>query len=478
MRLVHLVHTLDPTSGSFVYNIRRPRSGDKSILYNPSQHFEVRETSTFLDSVMPVDYVQVTWDTKHEESIEEAEHMLVRGISEHNVPGWDLGEYRYFTGTCRDHIKAVFIPRKTKLSLRDIGITMQPTSKAAKYLNRLLAPHEYSVIGSVLESKDLGEEGDHLKVSCKGLKLDILVKPDHQLCDGAHLCTSRFGALVLGMSDPNTGDAVKVTGATPFGLIKGHMMIADHIKYDAIVYGPKSGLKYDNFFFGRLAGLHIGRPYSDFQSLINFLMHGHGSELIEAHAMQFFEDVMLATEDADRMRKLFLGFSDLDEDSDWVMVEALKRDIDGIFPGLYRRQAKMLMSKVFDCGLGRVPLHNSAVYAYVMPPPDMFEADGTPNPARSRFRGNCVFSPLVNREQEIAMYRQPNGNPREHWRARTVAAPFRNMGQGRVVYLSPDIIEESLSAMGGGDFDDSVVLVHNPKLVEIFDQLPSYPAKR
>jgi hypothetical protein len=472
-RLIHLVHNFDPGSQSFTYNIRKLQPAD--TVYNPVIHFQARETSTFLDSVMPCDYIQATWGTRDDLSIQAAQEVLVRGISKQTVPGWELEDYQYFVGTCRDHIKAVFIPRRVKLALKDIGLDMQaPFTKSAKYLNRQLAPHLTSKLGDVVGMKALGD-CYHLSVQLtNGAKIDVLVRPEHKLVEGAHLCNIRGAQLLLGMPDPHVGDCMRITANTPLGLAKGHMMVAD-VNYDAILYGLKPGLKFNRFFFGVLSELHISKPFSDFQSLINMLMHS-GLELLEEHALTFFEDVMKASEDHDRMRKMFLGFTDLDQDNDWIMLEALKRDIDGIFPGLYRRQAKLLMDKVYDCGLGRIPLRSSAVYAYVMPVWDMFEADGSPNPAKSRFKGDCVFTPLINSDQTVAMYRQPNGNPKEHWVTQATPAPYSNRGKGQVVFLGPDMIEKSLEAMGGGDFDDSVILVHNPKLVELFGRLPEYPS--
>jgi hypothetical protein len=473
-RLVHLIHRYDPGTGAYVYNIRRPQPAD--TVFNPVVHFQGRETSTFLDQVMPCDYVQATWPTNDEASIQAAEQVITRGISNRTVPGWDGEYFKYFTGTCRDHIKAVFVPAHIHLDLKDLGLDMQPTSKAMKYLNRQLAPHMHSVMGNIV-AIDSKEDDQHMltvHLDKTGALINVLVRPPHPLVEGAHLCNLRGAQLVLGMEDPNIGDCLRVTGNCPLGLSKGHMMVAD-VEPDLILYGLKTGLRYDRFFFGVLSELHTGRPFSDFQSLINMLIHGDGEQLLEEHALTFFEDVMQASEDHDRMRKMFLGFTDLDQDNDWIMLEALKRDIDGIFPGLYRRQAKLLMDKVYHCGLGRIPLSDSALYGYVMPIWDMFESDGEPNPKKSRFQGNCVFSPLVNRQQTIAMYRQPNGNPREHWLADATPAPYKNIGKGQVVFIGPEVIEPALKAMGGGDFDDSVVLVHNPKIVDLFRRLPDYP---
>lgn len=473
-RLMHLVHNYDQGQKSWVYNHRRLQPA--AATFNPTVHFQERELSVFLEQ-LPCDYIQATWSTNHDESIQAAEQVLVRGISKLTVPGWELEDYKYFVGTCREHIKAVFIPRNVKLSLRDFGLDMAaPYAKTSKYLNRQLAPHDTSKLGEVVDITALDGDCHHVKVSLfNGAKVDILVRPSHPLVEGAHLCSERGAQLLMGLPDPHIGDCMRITANCPLGLAKGHMMVAD-VKYDAILYGLKTGLKFNRFFFGVLSSLHVGKPFSDFQSLINMLMHNAGGQILEDRAVTFFEDVMQASEDHDRMRKMFLGFTDLDEDNDWIMLEALKRDIDGIFPGLYRRQAKLLMDKVYDCGLGRIPLRDSALYAYVMPAWDMFEEDGTPNPKKSRFRGDCVFSPLVAQDQTIAMYRQPNGNPREHWLTSATPAPFSNRGKGQVVFLGPDMIEASLKAMGGGDFDDSVVLVHNPKMVDLFRSLPEYPS--
>jgi hypothetical protein len=478
-RLMHVMFSFDHELKQYRYFFRRPLP--KGVMFQPGKYFAERETSAFLNRYMPVDYIQFTADMV-DLGIEEAEKVICDGLSSRTVIGFpeELGEWEFFTGTARDHIKGVFVPKGLNLVLEEIGLHMDLTPDAKKtmaekatsgmkYLNRLFAPVEHAVMGEVVETN-----GDVVTVLTEcGKRLDIRHLDANPFVEGCSVFSMRGAQVMAGLEDPRIGDGFRFTSMDGYSLDKGHGLVVD-MKYDAVFYGGKKMMKFDHFYFGRLSGLHVSDPNTDFQSTVNFFTTGKGIELLGNMYQKFFGHMVEAAQDSGRFRKMMLQVVERNPETDWTRALAAQLGMDACFPGLARADFKMLEPLLQDAQSGVVPMVGYAQRRYLMPTPQIFDDAGNVDVSRDRLRGNVVYSSGIN-PGPIVLYRQPNGNVDEHWNTTAVATPHRNMGRGEIVYLGSDIIIEALQAMGGGDFDDPVIAITDLEMVAHFQSLQSYP---
>lgn len=495
-RVMHLTWSFLKDSKSWGYLFRRPLTAAE--VYNPDVHFDpVRETSAFLNAVMPCDYIQVTWDI-NQAGVDEAKNVLLNGLSSTTVLGFpkDLGEWEYFTGTARDHIKAVFVPKGSDLDLSEIGVHVDLTPKgkkdlyqmaatAMKRLNRLFAPVEYSVFGQVVEKKaDVYEVllDDGSKVSIRVLPADVYV-------DGWNAYSPRGAELLAGLQNPRHGDGFRITAGTPDAFFKGHACVVDHLKYDAVFYGGKPEVHLDRFYHGRLSELHVSDPNTDFQSLINFFVQGNGLTLFGNMCEAFFKTMTYALQDSERFRRSMMAVhgkwvrkaeswdaQGLDVKPEWLCSRAASLGIDACFPGLFRSDIRMLSPLIDRVGLGVVPMSGFAQRRYLMPSPWIIDSLGNVCPENDRLKGQVAFSMDIE-PGPIVMWRQPNGNVNERFHCESVQAPdlWKKAGRGQIIYLGADMIPQAMKAMGGADFDDPVIVSSHPGIVTHFKNLASYP---
>lgn len=478
-RLMHVTFSKNFETNKYQYYFRRIMVVGKA--FQQQYYFLEREMSAFVNYVMPVDYIQLTWDIV-DEGFDEAVKVLVEGLSSKTVPGFpeELGEWEYFTGTARDHVKAIFVPKGLNLTLKDVGlhVDLTPTktktlsAKAAtamKRLNRLFAPVDFAIFGEVVDVK-----GDVFTVRTNdGKTLTIRYMESTQYDDGMNLFSVRGAELMAGLPNARVGDGFRITAISPFKFFKGHAMVAN-IQYDAILYGGKDEVKYDHFYFGRLSELHVSDPNTDFQSVINFFVPNKGLENLGEVYNVFYQKLINSLISGEHFRKMMLSIIETNPETDWVRAHAARLGMDAVFPGLARADFKMLEPIMDKSRRGVVPMTGFAKRRYIMPSPYIFDEFGNRIPEKDRLRGNVVFSPGVN-EGPIAMYRQPNGNFNEHWMTTNVRTPFKDMGRHQIIYLGADVIPEALPIMGGADFDDPVIVIDHPTLVNQFRDLPVYP---
>jgi hypothetical protein len=493
-RLFHITFSMNPKTKLYEYNLRRLWNGAEDL--KTTRHFQPREVSAFLTENMQFDYIQITWDLV-ESGWEEAEKLITMGLSHETLPLFpaELGEWEWFDGTVRDHIKCIFVPKGLNLVQEEIGIHLDLTPKKGKTINqmaatsmkrtnRLYAPTEYAVFGDVV-----GNKKDEFEVVLKpyfykhgvkeetpnNMRLTFRYEDACQGTDGMATFSVRGAQGLCGLEDPKHGDCFRFTCVTPFGMFKGHGMVLDQLEYDAVFYGAKTELTYDKFYFGLLSELHVvGEPNMDFQSLINFFGTGNGLKHVGGMMEKFFGKLVDACQDPNKFTRMMLEVLDKNPETDWVRALATGLGMDAIFPGLIRSDFKMFEPAMNKANGGVVPMSDVAVRRYIMPSPYTFDPKGHYCPELDRLSGRSMFTSGVP-YGEVAMYRQPNGNTNEHVICNVVKTPFRNLGRGQIVYLSADLIPEALPAMGGGDFDDPVIIVYDQRVVEHFKTLARYP---
>jgi hypothetical protein len=469
-RLWHLVHYYNRLERKLDYQVKRLQQPGEEL--QSTKMYRLDECSNFLEEHMPCEYIQTT-HALTEDGIREAKSLIMRGINQDTIEGY-TGEPMYlWYGFVGENIQGIFTPYR--VPMEKLGLVIDSNVKI-KYPKRVFAPHQHSVSG---ESKRIGDDLYEFTLRTrKGIsKLTALILEATPANDGMSLCTPRAAHLISGDDSWEEGDGLRFTGLFQ-KMVKGHFLVKEDLVADMIFFGPKKGIAMtDKVWLGYMGELHAARTKRfDFQSIIDFFQHAGGTEKLAEIAETTMEERLKMTEDPEAMRRMLLNMHDLGEDNQWILIDLLKRDIDPVFPGTWRRIAKTFLPEIDKMGIGRIGADQHLSDGYALRFPDSFDREGKDTPERSRVRGNHVFTPQVNLDQQIVLYRQPNGNPQEHWKTQSLAIPqWKNMGRGNVVYFSYEMAIESLAAMGGGDFDDRIMIVKNPALVEIFDRLPEYP---
>jgi hypothetical protein len=470
--------------------------------YDPNVHFRALEESDYLGTALG----GVPYATYKTDDTDDMENLLQNGYVDAEDQVWTS-----FFAYWKDQEGHVFlVPEKSGIkSLMDVGIetfmkTPADFMKVGKYVNRLFAAlpkgplgeslavwgkeidwMEDEQIASVLidaePGSDLTEEDRELSI--KYVDLKTLPAEQKAMVDGC-IIVSEKAARVLGLSkEPRLGMAWRGTFGTKRGLGKGHIMYKNDMSVDVVIYGPKTIVKTDRFYFGSMGELHVGDPHTDRQAFVNFHFHRNGLAL--DLAKMYMREVIEASKDEENLRRLFLRHTsditnaDLDQEA-WVLRRALGYGVSFLrFPGLYRRVVRYLMRKVMHCDQrARIPMssvtYSIAGYGYVLPDPNMIDGEGNINPENGIPEGTIVF-PDVKPGTQVVCYRQPSENTNAWVALKVISKPEYKRFAGRGICLLGRGADKVLGRLGGGDMDDSFVIVHDPKWVEAFHTMRPYP---
>lgn len=467
--------------------------------YNPELHFQWFEESDYLiDALNGIPYATFKTDNTDEMS-----DLLQNGFTDKDNQVWTA-----FFAFWKDQEGHAFLaPREAKVTLKTIGVRAEMKSNADilkfdKYCNRLFAAlpkklyggsdpawgtevewneeEQYALI-QLIPNGDLTEE-DRL-ISVKYVDLKTLNEEQTALVDGC-IAVNEKAIRALGLSNqPRLGMAWRGTFGTPRGLGKGHIKYVPHLSHDVVIYGPKTILKTEKFFFGNMGPLHAGDPHTDIQAFVNF--HFHRTGLAVDLAKEFMREVMAASKDEDKLRRLFLRHTkdmkhaDMDQEA-WVLRRALAFGVSFLrFPGLYRRVVRYLMKKVMACDQrARIPMqsdsYSKALYAYVLPEDPVIGTEGEVIPERGINKGTIVV-PDLKPGTRVVCYRQPSENSNAWVSLTVVSRPGYEKYAGRGICMLGQGAHEVLSRLGGGDMDDQFVIVHDPIWVEAFHTMRPYP---
>lgn len=471
---------------------------ESAARYNPDIHFMFFEESDYLEHALKgVPYATYTTDSN-----ELMEHVLENGYADSDGTIW-----RSFFAFWKDQEGHAFLcPENANIKdARDVGIythmeTPADFMKVGKYANRLLAALPKKLYGGT--SPAWGDEVDWLEeeqtslvqvephgdltaedclLSIRYVNLKTLNNEQKALADGC-IAVNEKAVRALGLSDnPSLGMAWRGTFGTQRGLGKGHILFVPGLEHEVVIYGPKTILKTERFFFGSMGTLHAGIPHTDRQAVVNFHLHRFIVEL----AKKYMRNVVRKSKNESELRQLFLthtkdlSSSSLDQEG-WVLRRALAYGISYlVFPGLFRRVVRYLMMKVMQCDeRARIPLESDdysiAKYGYVLPDINTIDKDGNIHPENGIPEGTIVF-PDLPAGTKVVCYRQPSENTNA-WVALTVVEKpeFANFA-GRGICLLGRGADKVLARLGGGDMDDQFVIVHDPEWVAGFHTMRPYP---
>ena len=469
--------------------------------YNPEHHFMMSEESDYLGAALK----GVPYATFKTDDVDEMENLLQNGFVDA-----DGREWRDFFSYWKDQEGHAFLaPADANLeSLEQIGIftemkTPADFMKVGKYVNRLFAALQKDWAGDSLtvwgkevswneveqtaivkvdrEGTDFKEED--LELCVRYVDLKTMTDEQKALVDGA-IIVSEKACRALGLTnEPRLGMAWRGTFGTERGLGKGHILYKNDMSVDVVIYGPKTIVKTDRFFFGSMGELHVGDPHTDRQAFVNFHFHraGLGVDL----AKMFMREVIEASKDESKLRRLFLrhtkdmAHADMDQEA-WILRRALAYGVSFLrFPGLFRRVVRYLMTKVMAChDRARIPMssetYSVAQYGYVLPDPNVIDTYGDVNPENGIPEGHIVF-PDMKPGTHVVCYRQPSENTNAWVKLTVTYKPEYKRFAGRGICLIGRGADKVLGRLGGGDMDDQFVIVNDPIWVEAFHTMRPYP---
>lgn len=476
----------------------------QGVKYNPEKHFLPHEESDYLgDTLGGVPYATFRTD----------DPVVMDGFLMNGYMHSDNSLWTAFFAYWKDQKgHAYMTPDMSGIDdIRSIGINTSMKSpadfmKVGKYTNRLLAalpkPELYlGRVGEIVEQgmavwgkevswdekSDIaivsvevdGLVDDEREISIRYVDLNTLDEEQKALVDGCIVISDK-AVRVLGLSkEPRLGMAWRGTFGTQRGLGKGHILYKNDMAVDVVIYGPKTIVKTDKFFFGSMGELHVGNPHTDRQAFINFGYHRNGLavELAKTYMRQVIQD---SKNEADLRRRLLHHMSDLSHadmtQEEWILRRALAYGVSFLrFPGLFRRVVRYLMKKVIQCEEdARIPMDTVAWYGYVLPDPNAIDSDGDVHPDRAIPEGTIVF-PDIKAGTSVACYRQPSENSNAWVPLKVIYKAEYSRFAGRGICLLGRGAHKVLGRLGGGDMDDQFVIVHDPKWVEAFHTMRPYP---
>jgi len=411
--------------------------------YNPDRMFHpIWESSNFLDMFLPANatYGEISifggGSQTLLDAVQEFEQIGRRGFYSTKLPVDQA--HRVIYGDWDEHGSSVLVPVGCGVSkLEDISVNLVMNSehdrlKVRKYFRRIRAHHEWAVggtvspgyatnLGEVIRGHVGGQTFDILHVD-----LEQLGERNRALVDGIHLVDvnllHRLGEITNSpkMQNMQVGDAFKGTMFSRLGLGKGFFHVVELPRYAMIVYGPKTQVRFDKFFFGSLGDVKGGHARTCIQSMGAFITDD-SKHLWVDQARLFIHEVMVALKSEDGLRRMVLTNIDpatkpgADNNTEaWVLVEALRHGVPILKnPGLFRRATQLLLTQVLDCERGRIPFGADAHRYNLQPDFSAFDLET----GDVDFRNSVIpENAVVCMDADIgpfAMYRQPLGNAME-----------------------------------------------------------------
>ena len=351
--------------------------------------------------------------------------------------------------------------------------------KVGKYLKRLFSHHRKYIQGEVIK-----EVGNIILVRLENGKVLSVKYADHgKLTDGMNLVSTHCMKM-LGLKK-NVGMGLRLTALSPKGFSKGHAIVLPNLQHDLVLFNSKK-LLYGNKFTFAIDWLHSGAVFTDTQSVVNFRM----KPFLPDWAEVFMNTVIDAIGDSEKLKRMLRFYhSDfhkhetgeeagdfIEKEKDWALLRTLRGGIDHKpYPGLIRKIFHLFADKVQDCeGNMRIPVAESLGGArYALVDPFIFDDQGEPT-LDGELKGNTVWIP--EHQGEIVFHRQPNAHRGEHHIAKVVQSEnLKGVDTGCFMFMSRDMVIESLMKLGGGDQDDRLVYYKDQAVVDHFKQLEAYP---
>lgn len=473
--------------------VRRPWKGKDVELYSSSGNekagipamFGSHEKRQFLEALGA--FIVVSIDNKGVETgiarqiLDEGYVVEDPDTKEHST--WHVAGYYV-----RDD-GAVYImtPQVTKdseffgtLGLRiDLENSWGNSFKVGKYLKRLFSHHRKYIQGEVIK-----EVGNIILVRLNNGKVLSVKYADHgKLTDGMNLVSTHCMKM-LGLKK-NVGMGLRLTALSPKGFSKGHAIVLPNLQHDLVLFNSKKLLFGDKFTFA-IDWLHSGAVFTDTQSVVNFRM----KPFLPDWAEVFMNTVIDAIGDSEKLKRMLRfyhvdfhkhGTGDeagefIEKEKDWALLRTLRGGIDHKpYPGLIRKIFHLFADKVQDCENNmRIPVAESLGGArYALVDPTIFDDQGEPTLA-GELKGNTVYIP--EHQGEIVFHRQPNAHRSEHHIAKSVQSEMlKSIDTGCFLFMSRDMVIESLMKLGGGDQDDRLVYYKDQAVVDHFKTLEADP---
>jgi hypothetical protein len=402
--------------------------------------------------------------------------------------------------------RAILVPADGEVScLEDLDILVhskdyRKVAKAVKYVGRLMAPlpkGKVMQVATVLGEETITQDGVTFPVLSllmpNGKPIKIVfddmewMDPETKAVSDGHLSYQEGAWAAVG----RTGyKAHRDTWGTNWGVLKGHSQNNGQPGIYVWASGPKPLVTTKLVVFGDMGELHAGNPHTDIQSWVNF---GYDrAELGPALARKFMKETADAARNYRKMQRLLLRYvfnpvksQDPTQDS-YLLRDILALDIPILsngedenfvpgYPALWRRAVALVMKQVMQCEEGRVPMHGVAENRYFMPDPAISSAPyGKPNLALSDLEADELGAVGLVKGTVVIVYRQPNEHSNAWYRLTTTSKPrFAKYGKG-VCFLGCGAVLVLLR-LGGGDMDDSGVVIYDPVWVNGFMTLEVFP---
>lgn len=354
--------------------------------------------------------------------------------------------------------------------------------KVGKYLKRLYSHHRKFIQGEVV-SKDTN--GSVILVRLPNGKVISARYADYgKLTDGMNLVSTHC-LKMLGLNR-TAGQGLMMTTLSPKGFSKGHGIVLPHLHHDLVLFNSKKLLYGDQFTFG-MDWLHSGRLFTDIQSVLTFRMHR--TPFLEEWADIYNNKVRDALQDEEKLRRVLQFYrvefhkyvtgehkdEFIEKEKDWALLRALRAGVKHkTHPALVRKLYHLFMEKIADCENFRIPVPESDGGAReALVDPTIFDAHGDPT-LEGSLQGNTVY--CGGHVGPIVFHRQPNAHRGECHIANSVQSKdLAALDTGTFLFLSRDMVAESLGKLGGGDQDDRLVYYTNPDVVNHFKKLELDP---
>ena len=473
-------------------NARRPWTMEIAATqkYNGDKYFMDHERSPFFERALDgIDYIELTARAFGQDEMAFVGNWMIRFARQ----GMRLAgrQWKFLWGSWSDKGSMIMIPSDSKINtLEDIGIQVNDSSKAPKYMKRAKAPHQYAVFGEIINlDYTYVSQGsvivefrldDGYVGTLRHVFLDSLDARQKAIADGQGRIKTDFLRHV-GVKARNLSlYACKGTTLDPIGLGKGYYHAQDDLEYDIVVYGPKTQLTYDKFFFGILGSLKPGRwVYTDLQSMTNFdeWQYALGS------AQQLFTEIVDNIRDEEKLSAMFMPrvmqartarLDSSNQFSGWYFINAKMVGMSfHAEPSLIRKAAQHWKDEVVNCGKGRIPADHLMLRADIVPDPHMFNRFGDVQPENTIIpNGHMVCWDVP--EGPTVEYRQPNGHPLEHSASENIhLSPLKKYRGYQRCFYGADMLEMN-APKNGADNDDTQVIVFNPEMVKMIRNL-NYP---
>ncbi len=472
--------------------------------FNPKTRFSPEfQCSQFMEYFLPegTTYGEVSvysTNTEDQEAGLRWLENLVRGYNNDKLPV--PGTYRVLWGDFDDHGMAIIVPERCGINRLEAlaGLVLMINNEASvakvrKYFRRIRAHHEWAIPGDVTGHSSV-ETGEVLSINCNGITFDVLhvdidkMDPRNKaLADGmclvsihtCHALGEMFG--IRKLKNAKLGSAFKGTMLSKLGLGKGFFHVVSMEKYGLIVYGPKTLVKFDRFFFGSLGDCKAGEAFTNIQPLTSFL-NDESYPIFKGMADLFLNEYADVRRDEHKLRSMLLRFMpDMaetlrkNEGNLWILLEALRAGIPlNKNPRLMDMVDRFMMTDVINMKRGRIPFGKKGRYLNLMSDLHCFDYEtGVVDHTKSVIPEDAVICMDMQRGP-IALAPMPMG----HAKSAVVTTNIHNrrfrsfIGKGWCIG-GPSVLEH-YAAMDGRDGDDLIIAIDDADLVEVINKA-EYP---